>query len=95
MPSIEERLTKVETLLKVQGEKIDSILSILNQKIAQNGTQDVTIARLDTRLSSIEKKQELHAKWLWSTLGTALAGFIQGMICGQRLGQHWLDSFRV
>ena len=53
MPSVEERLTKVETLLKVQGEKIDSILSILNQKIAQNGTQDVTLAKLDTRLNVI------------------------------------------
>jgi len=56
MPSVEERLTKVETLLKVQGEKIDSILSILNQKIAQNGTQDVTLAKLDTRLNVIEKQ---------------------------------------
>ena len=80
MPSIEERLTKVETLLKVQGEKIDSILSILNQKIAQNGTQDVTLAKLDTRLNVIEKRQETQSKWLWSTLGTALAGFIQAAV---------------
>jgi len=80
MPSVEERLTKVETLLKVQGEKIDSILSILNQKIAQNGTQDVTLAKLDTRLNVIEKRQETQSKWLWSTLGTALAGFIQAAV---------------
>ena len=80
MPSVEERLTKVETLLKVQGEKIDSILSILNQEIAQNGTQDVTLAKLDTRLNVIEKRQETQSKWLWSTLGTALAGFIQAAV---------------
>jgi len=80
MLSVEERLTKVETLLKVQGEKIDSILSILNQKIAQNGTQDVTLAKLDTRLNVIEKRQETQSKWLWSTLGTALAGFIQAAV---------------
>lgn len=77
MPSIEERLTKVETLLKVQGEKIDEILEILNDKKAHNGTQDIHIATIDTRLTAIEKRQEAQSKWLWSTLGTAIAGFIQ------------------
>jgi len=80
MPSIDERLAKVETLLKVQSEKINDILKILNQKSLQNGTQDVTLAKLDTRLNVIEKRQETQSKWLWSTLGTALAGFIQAAV---------------
>lgn len=80
MPGVEERLTKVETLLEVQSKKIDTILDILNQKSLKNGAQDVTIAKIDTRLTAIEEKQKAQSKWLWSTLGTAIAGFIQAAI---------------
>lgn len=82
-----ERLVRIETKLGEQEEDIKDIKKDLEKltenyesRLLANGDQNVAIAKLDSRLESIENRLKVRDRGVWSAIGLAIAALLEGVI---------------
>lgn len=80
-----ERLARIESKLDSQDEdirelkvQVRTINEALHERTELNGSQNVSIAVIDKRLSYLEKQQSKREWRVWTAFIAAVGAFLQG-----------------
>jgi len=90
MPSVEERVASLEASQKYItnelisiNKKLDNIGAKIEQRNTENGTQNVSIATINTRLEEVERKQKTFMTVICGIITSIIAGFVKIFFFGE------------